>query len=983
MIIALAFASLAAATASADPAQTSRLGWVTNGNVSAAAAHGDRLYVGGPFTRVAPRANLLGSFYRVSLTNGAPAPGLPLVDGVVRAIEPDGAGGYFIGGRFSRVGGLVRTALAHVLADGHVDPAFAPALDRAAGPNANAEVLALRRAGGTLYVGGAFDRVNQDGRIHLAALDAATGNVLPWFPAAGTWGRITDALVVDGSRIIVAGHLESTGSPVVSAFDSASAALAWSTSLGDGAVHSAVLGGGRLIVGGAFDMPAPVSSRAVVSVNPADGQIDTAWFPETTDAASPAEVYAMSVVGSTLYTGGRFSTLGAQARLNVAAIDIESGTLTAWAPAVDDAVYALTPAVGGGVHLGGAFRHVAGLPRDRVAEIDAIGAVTSWLSGAYATSVYSLVSDAGMLFAGGPAAVSGGVAREGLAAFDLTADDVLTWSPAWTGTIRNMAVDDARVFIDGWETGAGESRLAAFDAATGAVLPWTVPSVLSAAELITLQEGLLYVRGSRVGLPDILTRLDAATGDPDPSWRVDSDIVDDIVFADSTVYVAGRVQNALQSAIYNLAAIDVSSPTIAPWQVSPAVNIPPGATLRVGRLAVSGRTLYAKYDLTVLGAGALALDRVSGHRVNWDPPLPLGFPLSGVEAVDGQVLLYGAPRRGPAVLLSNATGNLATWDPALMAIDPMSPALPSPRALVTPTDVILVGYESVGAEPAHGVAVFARQAPAVPSDLEALVVDERVHLSWRAAQPAPAGYTLEVGSHRGATDLLAQPVGPMPALDAVAPNGTYFVRIRGGDATSFDGGLSNEVAVVAGCRAPPGLPPTRVAPAVAGADVTLTWLPPPFTTIAYYVVEAGSVPGAANLARLAVPGDTPSLSVTAPPGSYYVRVRGVNGCGTGPASPDVRLTVGAGASLPAPAGLDVEVAGSTVTVRWDPVAGAIGYQLEAGTRPGLADATVVTTTNPVVGPVVPAARVTYYVRVRAIGPAGAGPPSQELAVTVP
>jgi hypothetical protein len=92
---------LAAASAAAEPAATSRLTWVTNGTVRAVAVHDQTLYIGGSFTRVAPAANFLGPWFGVSTTTGAALPRLPLADGPVLAIEPDGAGGYYVGGRFT------------------------------------------------------------------------------------------------------------------------------------------------------------------------------------------------------------------------------------------------------------------------------------------------------------------------------------------------------------------------------------------------------------------------------------------------------------------------------------------------------------------------------------------------------------------------------------------------------------------------------------------------------------------------------------------------------------------------------------------------------------------------------------------------------------------------------------------------------------------------------------------------------------------
>ena len=50
----------------------------------------------------------------------------PEVDGDVRAVAPDGHGGWFIGGQFWHVAGQPRFKLAHLGPAGELDPAWSP-----------------------------------------------------------------------------------------------------------------------------------------------------------------------------------------------------------------------------------------------------------------------------------------------------------------------------------------------------------------------------------------------------------------------------------------------------------------------------------------------------------------------------------------------------------------------------------------------------------------------------------------------------------------------------------------------------------------------------------------------------------------------------------------------------------------------------------------------------------------------------------------
>jgi hypothetical protein len=95
----------------------------------------------------------------------------------------------------------------------------------------------------------------------------------------------------------------------------------------------------------------------------------------------------------------------------------------------------------------------------------------------------------------------------------------------------------------------------------------------------------------------------------------------------------------------------------------------------------------------------------------------------------------------------------------------------------------------------------------------------------------------------------------------------------------------------AGCSAAPGA--TRALSVTrTGRTVTLNWLSPltggPTTQ---YVIEVGSAPGLSDLLVFATGSTATFLTTQAPPGTFHVRVRAQNGCGTGGASNEQILTV--------------------------------------------------------------------------------------------
>jgi hypothetical protein len=152
-------------------------------------------------------------------------------------------------------------------------------------------------------------------------------------------------------------------------------------------------------------------------------------------------------------------------------------------------------------------------------------------------------------------------------------------------------------------------------------------------------------------------------------------------------------------------------------------------------------------------------------------------------------------------------------------------------------------------------------------------------------------YVVAAGSAPGSSNLATFDTGSAATtLATMAPNGTYFVGIGARNACGI-GAASNEVSFTAGPHlpgAPSGLnavvAPTRV--------VTLQWSPPASGGMpTSYTVEAGSASGLSNLAVLPMANASTTLAVTAPPGTYFVRVRATNGAGAGAPSNEVTVEV--------------------------------------------------------------------------------------------
>ncbi|WP_449063369.1 hypothetical protein [Planomonospora algeriensis] len=192
---------------SADPVDTTP--HVLDGIVNAIALVGGTVVVAGSFsevrdagsTRILERANI----FAYDLASGRILPDFaPDLDGPVNALAAGTSGTVYAGGAFSETGDVATPRLVRLrLADGAPVTSFRA---RASGGT----VTSLVRHGSRLYVGGDFTHVTGVRRTALARVHAATGAVDPAFtitPGAPRGPRVKvyamalakDRLAIDGS----------------------------------------------------------------------------------------------------------------------------------------------------------------------------------------------------------------------------------------------------------------------------------------------------------------------------------------------------------------------------------------------------------------------------------------------------------------------------------------------------------------------------------------------------------------------------------------------------------------------------------------------------------------------------------------------------------------------------------------------------------------------------------------------------------------
>ncbi|WP_412744874.1 hypothetical protein [Krasilnikovia sp. MM14-A1004] len=195
--------------------------------------------------------------------------------------------------------------------------------------------------GTTIYVGGSFRNAIVNGRSvvrkRLAALDARTGELLPWAPVAD--GTVF-GLTASGVSLYITGKFKTVGGqarPGLADINLKTGVVGkLKHTVSGGNVLTA--GGGRLFLGGAFSTVDGRAEKNLAAFRLTDGALDTTFRGE-----ADGQVKALTVAGSRLYVGGGFK------RLNGAANTARLGALALADGQVDTGFRSNTPYPVGGL----------------------------------------------------------------------------------------------------------------------------------------------------------------------------------------------------------------------------------------------------------------------------------------------------------------------------------------------------------------------------------------------------------------------------------------------------------------------------------------------------------------------------------------------------------------------------------------------------------------------------------------------------------
>ncbi|MBD0328794.1 MAG: PQQ-binding-like beta-propeller repeat protein [Thermoleophilia bacterium] len=310
-------------------------------------------------------------------------------DGIITSAVADGRGGWFVAGGFTRINGERRAHLAHLLADGSIDPDWTPSLAGRAPAHYTWARLAL--ADGRLYVAGTFEMVNGERRGQVVALDAATGAIAPeWRGLVDAVDALTTVAVSSGRLWVgLGGGALVAGEPVrclvvldgQTGVPEAAIRPALEPSGDLPCVQAIVANAGRVYVAGHFPAVDGTQRPGIAALDSESGRLLAAFDPPALacdGCFGPPGATALALSGGRLYVGGFFTGAGGEARSSLLALDPATGSLQPFAAEISRengsiATVLNLAAAGDRLYVGGDFGSVDGQARNGFAVLGPSG----------------------------------------------------------------------------------------------------------------------------------------------------------------------------------------------------------------------------------------------------------------------------------------------------------------------------------------------------------------------------------------------------------------------------------------------------------------------------------------------------------------------------------------------------------------------------------------------------------------------------------
>lgn len=636
----------------------------TNGPVYAIAQQGDTAYIGGAFTQIGIGAKGLAAFSPGSTKPDVKFPEIGY--GTTYCSEPDGNGGFYLGGFYSNFNGeeILPTSIIHVLSDQTLDPAFGPVTD------ADHQVRALKKTGNTLYVGGSFSAIQETLRPYLVSLNANTGELSSWVPdapnstvrkieaddqrvfitgdfslvggyeqpytfaalSASTGGVISNfprgnstitSIKLQDNKLYQAGYFTEIGSYAqgLAKVNTSDGGLDPSFAFTNGSTYAILSdGSGGYYIGGSFTHVGN-QDRSYLAHILSSGQVDPAF-----NVTLNGQVNCLTTNGTNLYLGGSFTIVNGSSRNYGAAVLLETGVLANFNPNANSNIYSMAH-VSGTIFMGGSFTTMKGSSRNYGAAVTTANALTSWSpnTNSYIQKVVPNTTGTSVFIAGDFSTVKGANFPY-VAKVNAVNGNPASWKPQPNGQVYELVLSGSTVYVGGYfNTINGFSRqyFAAIDTTSNSPTS-LIANTNNYIHDLFVNDGKLYVAGDFDIIQDVsrkrVARINLVTGSVE-SWNGDNQINPNYtvkaIVADGSSVIFGGDFNFINGVTRNhVAAVNVSTPAHEVTAFNPSPTYFSGA---VDDMAFHGDELFLAGNFSYLDEQnnykyyLLALDFATGN----------------------------------------------------------------------------------------------------------------------------------------------------------------------------------------------------------------------------------------------------------------------------------------------------------------------------------------------------------------------------------
>lgn len=524
-------------------------------SINALAKSGSTLYFGGYFQSVNGTAR--SSAAAINLTNNTLTSWNPNVDanGYINVLTVSGSTVY-AGGAFSTIGGQTRTHVASLDAT----TGLATSWNVTVTGNTLAEVKCILVNAGIVYFGGYFDNVNAaaPSRRNFAAVNAATAALETFNPRPDGLGVRT--LLLDGNMLYMAGGFDRVFNVVrfrVARIELATSTLtpfelvfvsnAHPNFIGFDQVNAIGIDGNKLFIGGTFTLVNGRQQPHLAEVDKITGVL------QPSDKKIYGEVNTLLVGAGNIFVGGYIIGHLGTSVSGVALLDEDTGTgKTGW-------IENIPPPPAGEYYASYDFHFQNGMLYYYLNISDGttyLGAVEKddaiWLATIDHPISSWAFSDNALYLAdqGSNAMTIDGQTRNRFAALDLETGTLLPFTINFPLAlsdyiVTSMAAQNNILYVAGEFsfTANGETRnsFTAFDATTGALLPWNPlidefsPDKPTIAAVTNSQ---IYLLGNDLSGNDIVRRVHPVTGVVD-TWKPIQVGISSIAVDNNSVFVGG------------------------------------------------------------------------------------------------------------------------------------------------------------------------------------------------------------------------------------------------------------------------------------------------------------------------------------------------------------------------------------------------------------------------------------------------------------